>query len=188
MRKKIHFLVLSIATVCVLAFAFSGCGNAGDYGKFGLNGNSRVEIPEPTNNYVNDYARVFSNDELDLLENALYKFDKTRGVEVLVITVDDLGDYSIADYAQRVGQKWGIGTEADEGVVIVVKPKNRTKGEAFITVGYGLEGTVPDATCRRIVSEKMIPYFQDDDYYGGVKAAVKAICKLVDEEDEEWDY
>ncbi len=186
MRKKIQFLVLSIATVCVLAFAFSGCGNGGDYREM-LNsyGNSRVEIPEPTNNYVNDYARVFSNDEIDLLENALYKFDKTRGVEVLVITVDDLGDYSIADYAQQVGQKWGIGTEADDGVVIVVKPKNRTKGEAFITVGYGLEGIVPDATCRRIVSEKMIPYFQDDDYYGGVKAAVKAICKLVDEE---WDY
>ena len=67
------------------------------------------------------------------------------------------------------------GKEHRNGVVILVKPKNATRGQAFIATGYGLEGALPDATCKRIVERCMIPYFKQNDYYGGVKKAVSMI-------------
>ena len=74
--------------------------------------------------------------------------------------------YDINDYAARLGEKWGVGQKGkDNGIVILIKPKSgREKGEVAISVGYGLEGVVPDITASRIIRNEIIPAFQADNY------------------------
>jgi uncharacterized protein len=65
-------------------------------------------------------------------------------------------------------------------LVILVKPKvGNSKGEVFIATGYGLEGVVTDAVARRVIEKDMIPYFKNEDYYGGINAALNRLMPII---------
>lgn len=132
-------------------------------------------VPNPPR-LVNDFAGIFSADQVKELEDSLVAFDRRTSNQIAVVTMADLGGMEPAQMAYEIGEQWGVGgKEHRNGVVILVKPKNATRGQAFIATGYGLEGALPDATCKRIVERCMIPYFKQNDYYGGVKEAVSMI-------------
>ena len=132
-------------------------------------------VPNPPR-LVNDFAGIFSADQVKELEDSLVAFDRRTSNQIAVVTMADLGGMEPAQMAYEIGEQWGVGgKEHRNGVVILVKPKNDTRGQAFIATGYGLEGALPDATCKRIVERCMIPYFKQNDYYGGVKKAVSMI-------------
>ena len=87
-------------------------------------------LPDKTNRFVNDFAGVFDNRQAMELEEYLATFSDTTTNQVVVVTIADLGDYEPADYAQRLGQKWGVGSDKDNGVIILVKPRNELGGGA----------------------------------------------------------
>lgn len=146
------------------------------------------DIPEPMRPFrlVNDFAKVFTSSELQALENKLQVYNDTTSTQIYVVTVNDLGGYPASDYAFVLGEKWGIGQSGkDNGLLILIKPKvGNSRGQAFVATGYGLEAYITDAFAGRIVRDYMIPYFQYDDYFGGVNAAVDVvIAKLSGEFD-----
>ncbi len=49
----------------------------------------------------------------------------------------------------------------------------------LIAPGYGLEGALPDATCKHIVEREMIPKFKENDYCGGINKALDVIIPIV---------
>jgi len=141
--------------------------------------NSIPEAPNPPR-LVNDFAGILASDQVSALETKLVAFNDSTSTQIAVVIIPDLGGYDPSDFAQRLGQKWGVGgAKFNNGFVILVKPKNgNEKGEAFIATGYGVEGSVPDATAWDIVNNEMIPYFRQNDYYGGINAAVETIFKF----------
>ena len=46
--------------------------------------------------------------------------------------------------------------------------------------GYGLEGDLLDAICKRIQTKYMIPYLKDGNWDAGMVAGVKAVCSRLD--------
>jgi uncharacterized protein len=124
--------------------------------------------PDPPK-LVNDLAGLLSADEIATLEKKLVQFDDSTSTQIVVVTVKSLNGYDKNDFAQRLGQKWGVGQKKNNnGVVILVKPKYPgEKGEASIQTGYGLEGVLPDITCKQIVDHEMIPKFAQ----GGITPA-----------------
>ena len=79
-------------------------------------------------------------------------------------------------FAFEVGDKWGIGQAGlNNGVLIVVKPKDDTDGEVEIAPGKGLEGVLPDIFCKRIIDDAMIEPLGDGDYYAALTAALNII-------------
>lgn len=142
-------------------------------------GLSAQDIPEPMVPYrlVNDFADIFSAAEEQALEQKLRAYNDSTSTQIYVISVADLGGYPVSDYAFRLGEKWEIGQKSkDNGAVILIKPKiGNSRGQAFIATGYGLETRLNDAYTGRIVRDEMIPYFMDNDYFGGVNAAVDAM-------------
>lgn len=129
---------------------------------------------------VNDFAGVFTPQQVNTLENALVSYNDSTSTQITVVTTDDLEGYQAAEYATRIGIEWQVGSEKfDNGVVILVKPKNsKGSGEVFIAVGYGLEGAIPDARAKMLINDVMIPRFIENDYYGGVARCCVAIMKL----------
>lgn len=128
---------------------------------------------------VNDMAGTFTTRQAEELERVLVAFDDSTSNQIAVVTVKDLKGYEPAEYATRIGLDWGVGSEKfDNGIVILVKPKDNTAGKVFIAVGYGLEGAIPDAYAKRIINEVMIPHFRNNDYYGGVAEACKVLMRL----------
>ena len=138
-----------------------------------------ASIPQKTNQLVNDYANLFTEEQRNYLEYSLVAFDDSTSNQILIITTSSLDGYDISNYAFEIGEKWGVGrAEHDNGLVIVIKPKNQTPGRAFIATGYGLEGALPDAVCKEIVDLEMIPHFKKNDYYDGVVAALNIIIPV----------
>ncbi len=140
-------------------------------------------IPDAPNppRLVNDFAKILSPDELQSLESKLLAFNDSTGVQIAVVIIPSLDGYDKSDYAQQLGQKWGVGgSKFNNGFVVLIKPKSASeKGEAFIATGYGVEQFVPDATAYDIVNNEMIPHFEQNDYYGGINAATDVIMSLV---------
>ena len=76
-----------------------------------------------------------------------------------MLTVPTIAAESIEDYAVKVFEAWKLGQKGkDNGVLVVVVPQDR---KMRIEVGYGLEGTLTDVTCGRIIRNVMTPRVQD---------------------------
>jgi len=140
----------------------------------------RAQLPEFSNRLVNDYAKVLSDDEVRTMETRLRSYYDTTSNCVIVVIINDLAGYEAADYAQRLGEKWGVGTgKYSNGLVILLSPKEH---EVFIATGYGLEGVLPDVTCHRIAEKYMKPHFQEEEYYEGLEAGLDVILPVAAKE------
>ena len=122
---------------------------------------------------VNDFAGFLSPSEAAQLESTLVAYNDSSSSQVTIITVNDLGDYAIEDWALEFGRKWGIGRKGKNNGVVILASKNPRK--INISPGYGLEGALPDAICKRIEIQKMIPNFRAGNYYQGFASAVETI-------------
>lgn len=135
--------------------------------------------PQPPR-LVNDLAGLFTLPQAQRLERVLTAFDDSTSNQITVVTTTDLEGYTPAEYGTRIGLDWGVGSaEFNNGVVMVVKPKTRdSNGQVNISVGYGLEGAIPDTYAKRIIDNEMIPRFAEGDYFGGVAAGCTVLMQL----------
>ena len=140
-----------------------------------------ADIPAPTNKLVNDFASVMTTEQALELECALRLYNDSTSTQLCVVTVESLDDLSPAEYAQQLGEKWGVGQSGkDNGVIILVKKKTEESGgDVFIATGYGVEGLLPDAICKRIIERKMIPKLKEGDYHGAIVDAISEIQKYL---------
>ncbi len=136
--------------------------------------------PEPPR-LVNDLAGILTPDQVQQLERKLVDYNDSTSTQIVVVIVKSLNGYDKNDFANRLGQRWGVGQKGkNNGAVVLVKPKYpNEKGEASIQTGYGLEGAIPDALAKRIVDNEMIPNFRDGNYYKGIDDATNVMFALV---------
>jgi len=140
------------------------------------------DIPDPMQppRMVNDFSGLLEAGNREELEKKLQDFYYETSTQIYVVILDDIAGYDIADFTQRLGEKWGVGTKGkDNGAVILLNPSpDRQHGDVSIATGYGLEGAVPDITAHHIVDFEMIPHFRELDYYGGLEAASNTLMEL----------
>ncbi len=134
--------------------------------------------PSYTNEfYVNDYADVLSEEtEKEILNTAVVMENDTTA-QIVVLTIDTLNGEDIADYAVETLREWKIGTEEDDnGALIVLSVEDR---KVWVSVGYGLEGTLTDIRSGQLLDEYALPYYQNDDFDTGTLMLFKAIVNEV---------
>lgn len=128
---------------------------------------------------VNDFAGVFTPFQVDSLENALVAFDDSTSNQIAVVTVRSLDGMDVAEYALRLGNKWGIGSSRNNGVLILLKPRGEDGFvDVTIQVGRGLEGAIPDIYASRIIRYIMGPHLSRDEYFPAVSEACAELQKL----------
>lgn len=133
---------------------------------------------------VNDFVGVLTSNQLEKLEHRLVAFNDTTSNMICVVIVDDMGDYSEHDFAYEIGEKWGVRSRTTgkrNGVVMLVKVKRNESdfGAAYIATGYDLEAVLPDAFCKDVSYNTMIPRFKEGDYYQGIVDALDIIQPIV---------
>lgn len=133
---------------------------------------------------VNDFVGVLESNQLEKLEHRLVDFNDTTSNMICVVIVDDMGDYSEHDFAYEIGEKWGVRSRTTgkrNGVVMLVKVKRNERdfGAAYIATGYDLEAVLPDAFCKDVADNTMIPRFKEGDYYQGIVDALDIIQPIV---------
>ena len=133
---------------------------------------------------VNDFTGMLKAEEVSMLEQKLVAFNDSTSTQIAIVIVPSLGGYDKADYAQRLGEKWGVGQKGrNNGVLILVKPRTAdSRGEVQITIGYGVEGPITDITCGEIIDREILPAFRNGDYYGGLNKATSTLMSLASRE------
>ncbi len=139
---------------------------------------------------VNDYTGKLPPREVSMLERKLVAFNDTTSNQITVVVVNSFNGMDKAEFADRIGEQWKVGQkEFDNGIVILVKPKNgNQKGEVWIAVGYGLEPAIPDATANRIIDYEMIPEFRQNNYYEALDKGTDVLMALAAGEFSSADY
>jgi uncharacterized protein len=135
-------------------------------------------IPDKPNppRLVNDYAGMLSAQELVTLEQNLDRFNDSTSTQIVIVIVNTFNGLDRMDFAQQLGAKWGVGQKSkNNGLVMAISKGERKIG---IATGYGMEGIIPDATCKLIIENEMRPHFAKGDYYGGINSALKVIMAL----------
>ena len=125
---------------------------------------------------VNDLAGLLQGGEADQLEQKLVAYNDSTSSQIAVVTVPSLDGNDIADYAQKLYEAWGIGRKGkNNGILILVAQQEH---QARIQTGYGLEGAVPDALAKRIISNTLVPAFRQNQYYAGLDRATDQLIAL----------
>lgn len=125
---------------------------------------------------VNDLANLMQPGEADALERKLVTYNDSTSSQIAVVTVPNLDGDEIADYAQKLYEAWGIGRKGkNNGILMLVAQQEHS---ARIQTGYGLEGAVPDALAKRIISNTLVPAFRQNQYYAGLDRATDQLIAL----------
>jgi uncharacterized protein len=158
-----------IAGLLLLAVAVLGAASA----------RAEVAVP-PLKTRVTDLTGTLSGAQRQALEGKLAAFETAKGSQIAVLIVPTTEPESIEQYALRVAEQWKLGRKGvDDGALLLVAKNDR---KLRIEVGYGLEGVLPDAGAKRIVSDTITPYFRQGDFFGGIQAGVDRMIRVVEGE------
>jgi uncharacterized protein len=127
----------------------------------------------PASGWVVDQAGILDAGTAARLAERSESFRQGSGHEVALLIIPELTDKSLEGYALEVSRAWKLGQEGqNDGALLLVVTESR---QLRIEVGQGLEGTLPDAICARIIRDVIAPHFQKGDYAGGLEAGVEAM-------------
>jgi uncharacterized protein len=142
-------------------------------------GRSEIAVP-PLSTRVTDLTATLDRSAQTSLEDRLRAFESKHGSQIAVLIVPTTEPETIEQYAMRVAEAWKLGRKGiDDGALLLVAMKDRTMR---IEVGYGLEGALNDATCKRIISEIITPEFQRGDFRGGIEQGVDKMIRVIEGE------
>lgn len=166
-RKNLCMLMvvlLSIFMYCTTAFA------------------TESNIPDATSQfYVNDFANIIDDSvEREMQERAEALAESSDGIQVVVTTVQTIGDADPVYYTVDMYNKYGIGKN-NMGVLIMLSVETR---DIQIRIGDNMTKYLSDRKCGEIRDEYGIPYFKNDEFSKGLyemqKATIDHITSKVD--------
>ena len=123
--------------------------------------------------YVSNPDQILSASSVSSIDNILYALEQRTGIETLVVAVKEIEGGDCFEFALQLGKQNGVGKkQTDNGLVILLVTEERCI--QFVT-GYGLEGILPDAICKRIQNRFMNTPFSQGDWDNGMLAGIQAI-------------
>ena len=141
---------------------------------------ARADVAVPPVARVTDLTGTLSGEQTAAIQKTLAEFEIRKGSQIVVLMLPTTEPEDIAQFGIRVADAWKVGRKGiDDGVIVLIAKSDR---RARIEVGRGLEGVITDYAADRIVAEFVRPHFRDNDYYGGITAALDRIISLTDGE------
>ena len=129
------------------------------------------------NRYTSNPDNILSAEAVQAIDLACDSL-RTKGIaQVAVVAVNDIESDDVFTFAHELFSSWGVGSgKSDNGLgIILVLDKQEIR---FVT-GYGLEGTLPDAVCKRIQQRYMVEPLGAGNYDKGMVDGVAAVATLL---------
>jgi uncharacterized protein len=146
-------------------------------------GAQTLTFPALTGRVVDD-AGILDAGARAALTQKLAALEAKTTDQLVVATVKSLQGTSVEDYGNRLFRNWRLGqTVKNNGVLMLVAPNER---KVRIEVGYGLEGTLPDAVTKLIIENGILPRFRANDFAGGIARGVDDVIQVLTGDAEEW--
>lgn len=151
MRRKLAKLIFSMAVL--ILFTFPAMAFAAD-----------VPKPKGDSFYIQDFANVLSSEQEAKLTEYSMRLDDATTAQLGVLILSTIGDDPVEVFAVDALREYGLGTKEDDNgalLVVTTEPNSNDNRHFFFTVGYGLEGALPDGKVGRIIDQQAMPYLQE---------------------------
>lgn len=163
-------------TALILLIASLSCVAASDTQAYSVETVPNVRLSD-TKLHVSDPTALLSAQARDTINTLFTQLESETGIEVAVVMLPSIGEANAFDFAHRLFRSWGVGKKgSNNGLLILYVEDQHTIH--FVT-GYGLEGTLTDALCKRIQSRYMVPAFKRGDKDTGMVMGAKAVCSTL---------
>jgi len=165
--KRILFLLICFLPLC--AFSIEYTVNT---------------VPKSKNAYENGFVSnpdgILKAETVSKLNQYLDELNKETTAEMTVVALNSIGSAEINSFATELFKLWKIGkAKKDNGLLILfVLDQRKIKFET----GYGLEGILPDAICKRIQKQTITPEFKAGNYDAGILAGVERVGTIIRKE------
>lgn len=128
--------------------------------------------------YVSNPDGILSTSAVATMDSILYVLEQKTGIQVLVVAITGIEGGDCFDFAYQLGKEKGVGQkERDNGLVILLSTEERC---IQFATGYGLEGVLPDAICKRIQNRYMVAHLGKDDWDTGMVEGIRAVNGYLD--------
>jgi uncharacterized protein len=133
--------------------------------------------PEPSSTTVNDIADMLSPEAEARISETFSDLEREAGAEATIMTLSSVrfyaNDMSVADYATGLFNAWGVGDQdKGDGVLLIVFGDD---SQLRLTTGTGYDAEAKERAAQ-IVSEFIIPEFQNDAFEAGLEKGATAIA------------
>ena len=149
----------------------------------------RYSVQQIVNVQLKDGSRYTSNPDNILSAEAVAAIDRACDslhsagkAQIAVVAVEDIEGDDLFTFAHELFSSWGVGgKKSDNGLGIILVTERR---EIRFVTGYGLEGILPDALCRRIQQRYMFEHLAAGDYSAGMVSGVAALASVISSDGE----
>lgn len=123
--------------------------------------------------WVTDLAGMLTAQQEHDLEASMEAYKRGSGHDIALLTVPSLGGASLEEFSLAVAREWKLGDpKRNDGALLLVA---RDERKLRIEVGDGLEGSLTDARCARIIRDTLTPFFRAGKFDEGLAAGIAAI-------------
>lgn len=130
--------------------------------------------------YVCDPDELLNPGVRDSIDRILYKLEHEKGVESLVAIVSRVEGEDCYTFGMELARKYGVGNKKQNtGLIVILSTEDRCYQ---ILTGHGLEGSLPDAICRRIENRYMVPFLKQEDWNRAMLQGVDAIARYLNQD------
>lgn len=128
--------------------------------------------------YVSNPDGILSASAVAEMDRILYELEQKTGIQTLVVAVTGIEGGDCFEFTHRLFNETGVGQkERNNGLVILLSTEERCV--QFVT-GYGLEGVLPDAICKRIQNRYMVEHLGKNDWDTGMVEGIRAVNGYLD--------
>jgi uncharacterized protein len=162
--------------ILIVLCSLSGFAFATDY--------TVTSIPNPKTTNIHSFVSnpdgILKVETVQQINVYLDSLQAQTGAEIALVAVNSIGGNEIKPFATDLFKAWGIGrAKQDNGLLVLF-----VLGDKKVTfeTGYGMEGILPDAICKRIQYQSMVPEFKKGDYDAGLLAGIQRIGSTIRKE------
>lgn len=165
MRIRTYILSLFILIILFLQANLS----------FGQTNAKDIQNPKTISlsNWVNNQDKLLSDSTIKLLNDKLNQLYDSTSCQMAIVIINGEKETDARELSMQLFNLWHPGKKGQDNGIIMLVVANAHK--AFIRTGYGIEGTLTDALCTRIITKKMIPYFKENKWDEGIINGTNAV-------------
>lgn len=134
-------------------------------------------VPNPTqttHGWVADPAHHLAPETVRRIDSTIFALERSTSDEMAVVVIDSLDGLEPSEAALLLHRRWGVGKrDKNNGIVFLWSPALR---KIYVSVGYRLEGVLPDARVGRIEDEVILPALRAGNFDAGVLGGVAAFA------------
>jgi uncharacterized protein len=128
--------------------------------------------------YVSNPDSILSAASVATMDSLLCALEQQTGIQTLVAVVTGIEGGDCFDFTHQLAEQTGVGQKSrNNGLVILLSTDERC---IQFATGYGLEGVLPDAICKRIQERYMLDAFRQGDWDTGMVEGIRATCGILD--------